>query len=263
MRRITLAIFATLAAFGQSANPVRVAEYPSALVREEQTVVVDGVSETWRLQWAAKPKPACKPSEDSLTCPCEGFAYGEAGDLFLVRLRNGHQIDRLRLTRFFTEWSGAAVVQRWPTLDRDLKVADRRDFPARVGKRPTVQVMHFADYDHDGRATEFYLQTETVPCGKSHGVIIGLSKNNPRLHVFGTVSNPNKPLYMQKREWEAVVNAQGPVDVLDWACGDHNLDTETRVRLYWTPKGIDGISREYTCPPTPKRLIRQKPLSVD
>lgn len=102
MRTISLAIFAVLTALGQQAKPVRVAEYPSALVREEQTVVVDGLSETWRLQWAVAPKRACEPSEDSLTCPCIGFANGETGDLSLVRLRNGRQFDRLHLTPFFT-----------------------------------------------------------------------------------------------------------------------------------------------------------------
>ena len=55
-------------------------EYPSSLVREEQTVSVDGVDETWRLQWATTPKPMCGADErdGSLTCPCMGFAYGES-----------------------------------------------------------------------------------------------------------------------------------------------------------------------------------------
>ena len=206
------------------------AGFSQSLIREEQTVVVDGVRETWRLQWSAPPVEECKPNELSLTCPCMGFAYGEAGDLFLVRLRGGAEIDRLRLATFFPDYPDKAVVQRWPVdLDRDLRDYDREDFGANIRKRPTVQVMHLADYDHDGEVLEFYLQTEAVPCGKSNGIVIGLSKQNRRLHVFGTVSNPKKPLYLLKPQWQALHDAKGRVEVLDWACYDHGAETETRL----------------------------------
>ena len=97
------------------------------------------------------------------------------GDLYVIRVRNGAEIDRLRLTPFFGEHH-AAVLQRWATdEDQDFKLSERDDFGKMVAnKRPTVRVMNFADYDHDGRATEFYLQTEVAPCGKSVGVVIGL-----------------------------------------------------------------------------------------
>src|SRR5882672_1433131 len=115
-----------------------------------------------------------------------GFAYGESGDLYLVRLRSGTEIDRLHLTPLF-EGETAAVVQRWPEdEEQDFRLAKREDFSSLVSKRPAVQVMHIDDYDHDGKRTEFYLQTEAVPCGKSMGVVVGLSTNNARLHVFGT-----------------------------------------------------------------------------
>src|SRR5271165_2055507 len=184
MRRIGLAILGlVVAVFGQP-KPVRVAEYPSALVREEQSIIVDGVSEIWRLQ-------------------CN------------------------------------ALVQRWlANFDEDFKLTDREDFPTLVSKRPMVQVMHFADYDHDGKATEDWV-----------------SKNNPRLHVFGTASDPNKPLYLQKREWELLLKASAPLEVLDWNCGDHGSEAETRLRVYWTPKGIDGVRHYYSCAPNPRRLI--------
>jgi hypothetical protein len=48
---------------------------------------------------------------------------------------------------------------------------------AEIAKRPPVQLMYFGDYDHDGAATEFYLQTDAVPCGKSYGVVIGVWKS--------------------------------------------------------------------------------------
>lgn len=226
-----------------------VLEYPAATIREEQDVVVDAVTETWRLLWKALPKPYCGASQgDAVTCPCMGFAYGESGDLYLVRLRHQTEIDRLHLTPFFEE-EEKATVQRWPEEKRDLKLAERKDLVGLVGKRPTVQVMHLEDYDHDGRQTEFYLQTEAAPCGKSMGVVIGLSTNNGRLHAFSALSNPSKALILQRRVWRALRDAStGTVKMVDWLCGDHGADTQTEIELQWSAKGIDGKRFEYSCP---------------
>ena len=254
-----------LSAFGQ-ASPDR-SEYPTPTVREEQIIVVDGQREIWRLEWKDIPNPDCglTDTDGSLNCPCIGFAYGEGGDLSLVRLRRGYEIDRLRLTPLFTE-QDRAVVQRWlPDYNQDFRLVDRANFAVTIKKRPSVQVMHFADYDHDGRATEFYLQTEALPCGKSVGVVIGVSTNDPSLHVFGTASSPNKTLYLQQREWEAIRKARsGPVSIVDWSCGDHAADTQTELQLNWSHEGINGIRREYTCPENggSRRLVKEAPLSA-
>jgi hypothetical protein len=242
--------------------PVPSSEYPSPMVREEQTVIVDGVTEVWQLIWVGKPKPICEPTDASLTCPCQGFGYGEGGFLDLIRMRNGIELDRLPLAPFFKEWR-VAVVQRWqPDTDKDFKLSMRPDFPAIVAKRPITQVMHLADYDHDGLPDEFYLQTEAQPCGKSFGIVIGISKRNPRLHAFGTASKPHKPLYLQKEEWEALRDASGPIEVVDWGCGDHASDTQTTLRLRWTPAGIDGSRRTFACTPDDKPgiLTGEEPL---
>lgn len=247
-------------------------EYPTASIREEQSVEVDGVVETWRLQWMAVPKPLCGANEQdtSLTCPCMGFAYGESGDLYLTRLRNGEEIDRLRLAPFFgkvfdsIEVNSSAIVQRWPVdRDRDYRLSSRDGYAKLISRRRTVQVMHFADYDHDKNATEFYIQTEAAPCGKSIGVLVGLSATNPRLHVFGTASNPSKPLYLQNFEWEAIRhNSTGSINVVDWPCADHGAERQTELTLKWSTKGIDGVRREYKCPVNPKKrhLISEHPL---
>src|SRR5258708_1951720 len=102
----------------------KISEYPTPTIREEQQLTVNGALETWRLQWSAAPKSYCGASESdiALTCPCWGFAYGEAGDLHLLRLRNGMEIDRLHLTPLFEEQE-AAVVQRWPEEKRDFKLS--------------------------------------------------------------------------------------------------------------------------------------------
>jgi hypothetical protein len=238
-------------------------EYPTATIREEQNITVDGVSETWRLQWQGLPKLYCEPSDESLTCPCDGFAYGEVGDLFLVRLRNGTEIDRLHLTPLFGEEPGA-VLRRWPAnYDQDFRAAENEDFPDVVRKRPVVQIMHFDDYDHDGKKTEFYLQTEAICGGHHSGVVIGISGSDPRLHIFATVSSPGKPLYLEPQEWNALRDAYSPsVKVLDWACGDHGSPTETDLQLNWSVAGIDGVRREYTCPSKSetRTLVSEKPL---
>lgn len=263
-RLVLLSLIASLYALGQSnASHVKATEYPTATIREEQTITIGGVSETWRLEWQALPKPYCEPSEGSLTCPCEGFAFGEIGDLFLVRLRNGTVIDRLHLKPLFGETQGA-VLQRWPVDDdHDSPNSEREDFADAVRKRPVVQVMQFEDYDHDGEKTEFYLQTEAICCGHRDGVVIGISKNDPQLHVFGTVSNPGKPLYLAKHEWDALRNSKShKLEIVDWACRDHAADTQTEFTLEWSVDGISGVRREYTCPPEgeSRSLVRQEPL---
>jgi hypothetical protein len=176
-------------------------------------------------------------------------------------MRSRIVFDRLPLTGMgegFGSDNTTAILQRWP-IDHEND-SDDTD-PLEIRRRPPVQVVRFADYDHDGRATEFYLQTEAVPCGKSAGVVVGISKANPRLHVFGTAREPDKPLYLLKREWEALRDAAGPVDVVDWRCGDHGADTQTVVHLSWTAAGIDGRRREYACvDDQPGRLISDEPL---
>ena len=241
-------------------------EYPSALVRGEQHIIVNGQNETWQLKWASKPKPNCGADDVTMavTCPCQGFGYGEGGDLSLVRIRDGVEIDSLHLTPFFTGTiDKAAVLQRWPFYNKDFEDSGRLGFVSRVKRRAVVQVMRFADYDHDGQSLEFYLQTEALPCGKSTGIVVGLSQTNPRLHVFGTVMHPSKPLILQKKEWQALRDASGPVDIVDWPCADHGAETETRVQLRWSDQGISGVRGEYTCSAGPKahrRLIHKEPL---
>ena len=255
------------AAFMQSQNsaPRETSEYPAASVRERQVIVINGRQEQWRLEWKGPVKPYCGANEASvaITCPCHGFAYGESGDLYLVRTRNGQEIDRLHLTPLFEE-AGTAVVQRWPKDDRrDFNSPDKEDISKMVSKRSIVNVMHLEDYDHDGNKTEFYLQTESAPCGKSIGVVVGLSTNNAQLHVFSTAANPSKPLYMQRKEWQALRDASSnAVDVRDWACGDHGAETQTELHLQWSANGIDGKRREYTCPPNheARKLISESPL---
>ena len=222
-----------------------------AVVREEKPVVVDGVTEVWRLVWKQPPKPACSTDDaSSFTCPCNGFAFGEAGNLDLVRIRDGGEIDRLPLTPFFGYEVPVdppqALLQRWEPSNRDIET-DARQLARRVRLRPIANVMDIADYDHDGASSEFFLQTNTEPCGKRMGVVIGISSRKSRLHAFGSALHPRKPLVLQKPEWDALRTSAGPVRVMDWGCGDHGSDTEKELELEATPAGIRVLQREYGC----------------
>ena len=180
MRRITHALYRVavewrrpcavmLLAASASLLPIaaRTAELAD-LVREQRLVQVNGVSETWKLEWDAVPVSACGPDDLSvaLACPCSGFAYGEAGRLSLVRLRRGAIREMLDLTGFFR--TGAvpvagdlAVLQRWQPVpssahdeDDDWHHASDFNFLTRVRSRGPAAVMRIADYNHDGRDSE-------------------------------------------------------------------------------------------------------------
>ncbi len=222
-----------------------------SLVRDEKPVVVDGVNEVWRLVWKHPPKPACAPDDpDSFTCPCAGFAFGEKGELDLIRLRDGVEIERLPLTRLFRDVPTEppeAVVQRWERQEQDTIAVDALLLQRRLQTRPVVSVMNLADYDHDGGTTEFFLQTGAIPCGKRVGVLIGVSANNNHLHVFGSLLHPRKPLYLRKEQWDALRSSAGPVRVLDVACGDHGATSETEIELQATGEGIRAYRIQYGC----------------
>jgi hypothetical protein len=254
---------ACLAMWLGAATPQRapgwVHEYPTPTTREEAAVTVNGVEEIWALRWKSAPKPECAEYYMAITCPCNGFAYGEAGELELVRMRERVVIDRLDLTPLIAgapEGTGP-VLPRWPKQDKD---SDDTAGPE-IRRRAVVQVMHFADFDHDGQPSEFLLTTGTVSCGHTYGMVVGISRANPRLHVFGTASQPDTPLFLQRGEWETLRKAVGPLEMVDWACEDHGSDTETVVRLQWTAAGIDGRRRHYSCGEKGRdKLISEEPL---
>src|SRR5205085_690506 len=125
-----------------------------------------GVREIWRLVWEAPPKPACAAgTADWYTCPCIGFAFGERGRLDLVRLRGGHEVERMSLAPLFdedeTDAPGEVTLRRVEPSesDHDGDLEDE-DLPGLVAHRPSDRILELADYDHDGRATEFLLQVE-------------------------------------------------------------------------------------------------------
>ncbi len=248
------------------------ADKPAPMIREEQTVVVDGVAERWRLQWEGPTRPACSPDEPDewMTCPCFGLAFGECGKLALVRERPEQTDERLPLSNIFQECPfcgepGEELVgclRRWDVHGNDAEERHAPDFVARVKARPLAKIMRFADYDHDGRATEFMLQVSDLPCGKRMCVVIGISRKNLHLHVFSLAENPQKPLVLQDHQWEALLEAKGPVKVVDWACGDHGADEEAELELLVDSHGIHAMKNIYECTEAGVRgrFLRKCPL---
>lgn len=235
-------------------RPVAATAVP-AITREEAPVGVGATSERWALEWRRPPSSICGPDDPSgaLTCPCSGFAYGETGELDLVRRAPGRPDERLALTPFFSEGENPAedtqlaVLQRWPVLDSDDAAIDSVDLGPTIRARPVTRVMVLGDYDHDGRATEFLLQVSAGPCGHQASVLVGVSTANPSLHAFTSVAHPAQPLVLRPELWELLRRSGGEATGVEWPCGDHGAETRTEVRLWAGPAGIDGVRSEYEC----------------
>jgi hypothetical protein len=223
----------------------------SAVVREQQRVVVGSTVEEWRLEWQSAPEPACDPSTDDwYTCPCSGFAFGETGTLDLVRQVPGRPEERLHLSPLFAlGFYGKPIAQlpKRPVLDSDMAHMDDPEFAKMVASRPVVKVMALADYDHDGRATEFLLQVG-APCGHRQTIVVGISRANPKLHAFGTIANPKKPLVLESPEaWKQLLRSNGKTTVVSWPCGDHGSPEELQFELVTGESGIQAFLLRYSC----------------
>jgi len=243
---------------------------PSLRVREQRQVAVGGVSETWRLVWSEAPKSICG-AEDvamAITCPCSGWAYGELGDLALVRMRDGREVDRLRLGGLFGKYdapgdiaAGLAYMQRWPIESGDLDRQERGDrtLLAEIQRRPAPQVIKPADYNHDGQATEFLIQVGTLPCGKRQFVAVGVTKANPRLHAFSSTAHPGEPLTMPLQAWETLLKSDRPEPVLIWQCDDHGSEVRSMLTVAAKDGSISAVDRDYSCASAgglPDRLVK-------
>jgi hypothetical protein len=195
------------------------------ITREERTVVVEGKSERWRLEWLDEPKPYCRVEAFAVTSLCRGFEYGEAGTLDLVRLREGREIDRLRLTPLFD---------------------DRRA----ILPRRSVRILALEDYDRDGSATEFVLQVAAIDSSTYPSVLIGISPHTGRLAAFATVEDPESPLVLVRPSlWKALLASRSST-LLETACGDHGSEEETILHLSADAAGLHAAAEFRRCYPT-------------
>jgi hypothetical protein len=228
------------------------------VVREEHTVIVDSVRERWLLVWREPPKPICSlETADAFPfggAPCFGFRYGEYGQLDLVRKRPGVPNNLLPLGPLYEEapaGRGMAVLPHWPVLDGDYELSQTSParFSALVRARRPVTVMHIADYDHDGRATEFPLQIGTLS-GTEPTILVGISRRFPYLHAFGTVLHPKEPLVLRdSSQWDTVLHARRKVTLIQLHCGDHGGGEQWEFELRFDKEGIHATRIVYSCGP--------------
>jgi hypothetical protein len=215
-----------------------------AILREEKQVVVDGVTETWRLEWIRPPLPACMDSTWE-TCACAGFSFGEKGDLDLVRVRPGAHDERLHLSPLFDD--GDARLPRWVVTPEDRSSAAKKPSVADIQKRELVPVMKLADYDHDGRATEFVLQVAAYACGHTPSILVGITKTRG-LHAFPAGDKPNEPLTLDSvADWEKV-KTKLPLTLAAIKCGDHGATEETSIQVVKTDAGLRSTEAKRPCP---------------
>ena len=253
-----LAVLGLSSIFTVVASSEAVAKSSAETVREEKTVIVDGSREVWRLVWEDRPSAFCGAADapSALTCPCSGFAYGEQGKLALVRAKGDGTEERLELGSAFNPKtffeggleSGHAALSRWPVLDSDLGHQDDGTLATAVPKRPLTDVMQLADYDHDGQATQFLLQVDSQPSGKREMVLVGVSRQQPHLHIFSSVEEPQKPLVLGVWVWEALRRSSGETDAIEWMCGDHLSEVEKRVYLRVRNGKISAQRQSRQCP---------------
>ena len=230
------------------------------VVREQHTVAIDGVRETWQLVWEGKPATVCGPDEVymAITCPCSGWAYAEYGRLYLVRNRGGREIERMDLRPLFGKFDypeadkvdGSAYLQRWPLKPSDVDRENDRDpnLIPEIKRRPATEIMKLADYDRDGAPTEFLIQVGTLPCGKLQFAAIGVTKTIPHLHALTSVAHRDTPLIMPQAAWQALLKSRGPTTVRTWACDDHGSETRSELVVSANHGAIRVKEREYSCP---------------
>jgi hypothetical protein len=230
-----------------------------SLIREQRSVTVAGLGETWQLVWETQPQSVCGPEDmaTAITCPCAGTAYGEQGKLALVRKRSGTEIERLELGPLFGQFDGPdpdtpgiATLIGKPMLDGDF-ARDQKGDPAlltEIARRPVPPAMRFADFDHDGAETEFLLQVGTLPCGKVQYAAIGVSATNPHLHALGSAAHPEAMLAMPLPAWHALLLKPAGSTVQLWACGDHGSDRRSELVLSAGKDGIRAHERDFSCP---------------
>lgn len=263
-RPLAAVVFAFAAMTATAATPER--------IREEERVTVQGAQEVWRLVWSGKTQLICSPHEVemAITCPCSGTAYGESGRPSLVRMRRGREVERLALGPLFRRDldgpgvlpPGEGYLQRWPERDDDMdrNLRDDPKLAADIMRRPDVRIMTFADYDHDGHATEFLLQVATLPCGKRQYIAVGVSATSPLLHPIGSAAHPNKPLVLPAQAWAALLKSPRPKPVDTWQCGDHGSERHTDVVLAADRGRIAVTARSFNCPEdgSPGKLVESE-----
>lgn len=213
----------------------------SPSVRDSVEVTLATGVERWQLVWNAPPQRYCNDPAEAITCPCAGYEFGDQGSAAIVRSRGGRVVERFSLDALFAEGGGSAgpgssTFARYVLTEDDRQaMADAADEAAirpRFEHRPLRPVLTLGDYDGDGVAAEFVLQTGAGPCGHAPSVLIGLDARGA-LHAMGRVGRAPTPLVlMSPEQWERLRNGRSG-RLVQWTCGDHGADEEESVSVRW------------------------------
>lgn len=229
------------------------------VLREEAKVKVDGVTERWRLEWRAPPELECL-GIDAVTCPCAGFGYAERGELDLVRLRPGGKPERFALTPLFepngASWGGSeknpkpqAMLRRWERPenieDEELEETPPEKRAQLLARRKSARAMVFGDYDRDGQAREFVLQTEAYGCGMQYAVLIGVGRDG-KLRALGTAEHPDTPLVLKPWTWAELLKS-ADFEAVETPCGDHGSEEENVVHVRADKQGLHVTRELFKC----------------
>ncbi|WP_257456915.1 hypothetical protein [Archangium lipolyticum] len=220
------------------------------VLREQVRVKVDGVVERWRLEWRSTPALECFESSGAVSCGCEGFAYAERGDLELVRLRPGKPPERVPLTPLFENLAmkvdePKAMLRRWAPREGDDEIHPDKLMGV-LGRRKSLRAMELGDYDHDGQAREFVLQTNAFICGLREAVLIGYDRRDGRVRALGTAEHPEKPLVLEPETWAELLKSK-QVERVEMECGDHGSEIRDVMRVSADDKGLHATLDRYPC----------------
>lgn len=229
------------------------------VVREEAQVRSGPVTERWRLEWREPPELACFETE-GVTCPCEGFAQAERGELDLVRVRPGAPDERLPLSALFGEpepgeTKPRAMLRGWSPSEKDGDIPPGRR-QRELKRRERTRAMVFADYDHDGQAREFVLQTAALGCGLREAVLIGVDRRDGHVRALGTAEHPERPLVLEPETWDKL-RASARLEAVQTPCGDHGSELEEVVRVHADTQGLHATRTLYQCTEKGERGAKQ------
>ena len=227
-----------------------VAATQPSLLREQRQVKIDGILENWSIVWRSVPQLVCLRWD----CTCSDFLNYQRGQADLVRVREGQSIDTFALATIYSggldtpeREKNEALLPGWPNRKNDEAMADDAKLSELVKSRSQVPIIDLHDFDHDGRATEFVLPVGGAGCAMHASIAVGITKQNPRLHAFGTVLHPDEPLMLSIRAWE-LLRRQARATVVDLECGFRGADTQVELELRADSAGIHVTESEYSCP---------------
>jgi len=86
--------------------------------------------------------------------------------------------------------------------------------------------------------------------------VVGISRDRPTLHVFGSAARPETPLVLEKWEWERLLHSKGSIRLVVLKCGDHASEERFEDVLRIDKKGIHVIAESFACQ-SGRRLSRE------